>query len=79
MEIHHITYIVPYLYTSETNICLCNCLVTFGNMKFVTLACGMIMNFLVDREHIFDGFNNITIYKFEHQHWQFEYINLKNW
>ena len=37
----------------------------------------MIMNFLVDREHIFDGFNNITIYKFEHQHWQFEYINLK--
>ena len=78
MEIHYITYIVPYLYTSETNICLCNCLVTFGNMKFVTLACEMIMNFLVNREHIYDGFSYIAIHTFEHQHWQFEYINLKN-
>ena len=63
MEIHNITYIVPYLYTYK--------------MKFVTLACEMIMNFLVNREHFFDGFNYITIYKLEHQHWQFEYINLK--
>ena len=37
----------------------------------------MIMNFLINREHIFDGLNYITIQKFEHQHWQFEYIKLK--
>ena len=37
-------------------------------MKFVTLACEMIMNFLINSEFMFDGFNYITIHKFEHQH-----------
>ena len=79
MEVHHITYIVPYLYTPKTNICLYIYLATFENMIFVSLACEMIMNFLINREHIVDGFNYTTIHKFEHLHWQYENINLKNW